>query len=160
MRLRRLAAIGVTLAVTSGVFLLGASPASAQGYCPKDMAGWQVARPAANTPWPFFPKAADGITDLQTEVVVYARSLGGSTGDLMVQFRNLGANGKSNLVGMVGRAANTSDLGVTGSIGAAPVGAWCSDVVHGTYIWSSLTYQAYGRTFYANIYGYITFDPA
>ncbi|CAO5167064.1 conserved exported hypothetical protein [Frankia sp. AiPs1] len=160
MRLRRLTAVGATLLLTSltslGV-LVGASPASADGYCPRTLSGWQIAKPeVAGQTSPFHPLAADGRPDLGSEIIVYGRPSAGSS-QLLVQFRNTQANGKSNVVGRVGRSDNSSDLGQTGTIGLAPNGAWCSSVVHGTYIWSSLSYQAGGVSYGAVVSGHVTF---
>jgi hypothetical protein len=108
------------------------------------MTGWQIAEPEVQGQKPpFHPLSADGKPDPGAEIIVYGRSSAGGS-QLLVQFRNVLANGKTNVVGKVGRAENGTDLGQTGSIGAAPRGAWCSSILRGDYIWSSLSYQAGG----------------
>jgi hypothetical protein len=147
MRIRTWTAMAVAMLVAPFALLLGASPASADGYCPRNLSGWRIAAPEVKgQTTPFHPLSADGRPDLGAEVIVWGRpSVGGS--QLLVQFRNVLANGKSNVLAKAGRADNGNDLGQTGSIGAAPAGAWCSSVLHGDYIWSSLSYQAGGVSY-------------
>jgi hypothetical protein len=83
----------------------------------------------------------------------------GSGAQFIVQFRNLRANGKYALLGKVGRADNRADLGMTGSIGSAgspSAGAWCSNILTGNYVWSSLSYRVRGVVYSAQVSGFVT----
>jgi hypothetical protein len=162
MRFRRLAAVGVALATAFGASMLAATPASADGYCGKVLTGgWsEVKKNADGSAWhPMYPMSWGGSVDTAAEVVLWAKRSGDGA-DLLIQFRNLRANSKSGVIGKVGRSQDAQDLGITGTIGAAPDGAWCSSVVHapsstGTYIYSSLLYYVNGVPFGAGLDGLI-----
>jgi hypothetical protein len=153
MRLRRLAAGGVALAVSSVAFAMNAVPASAQGNCPQSLAGWRVA-PADAGAWPppYYPSSDGGRVDTGAQVLVYGRASGGAA-ELVVQFRNVRANGKSAVIGRVGSSQDASDLGVTGSFGPAPRGAWCSDISRSGFIWTSLSYRVGGVAYSVEVSG-------
>jgi len=159
MHLRRLAAMAVTFAIASALVLLAPSAASAQGYCSQSLPGWRIVPPSSESERPpYYPAAANGTRDTGAEVVVWGRTVG-SGAQFIVQFRNLRANGKYALLGKVGRADNRSDLGLTGTIGTAgspSAGAWCSDIVTGNYIWSSLSYRVRGVLYTAQVSGFVT----
>jgi hypothetical protein len=167
MKFRRLAAIGVALATAFGASMLAAAPASADGYCGQILTGgWsQVKTNSDGSPWhPWYPQSWDGSVDTSAEVVLWGKKTGDG-GDLLIQFRNLGANNKTDIVGKVGTSQDAHDLGITGDIGVAPNGAWCSSAVHtpfasGTYIYSSLLYYVNGVPYGAGVDGLVKVDRA
>jgi hypothetical protein len=156
----RLAGGGIALVVGAAVLVFGGSPASADGLCPQSLAGWRVVPPEdGQYPPPYYPQAADGRLDTGAQIITYSRPVGGDL-ELLIQFRDTRANGKRGLFGQVGTAANTSNLGATGTIGAAPGGAWCSSVTRGDFIWSSLSYQVGGVEYGAEVSAHVTLVPA
>jgi hypothetical protein len=120
------------------------------------LAGWHVA-PAARGDWPppYYPLSDGGRVDYGAQAQVWARNTSSGV-ELLVQFRDIRANGKSHVTGRAGTAKNTSNLGFTSSIGAAPNGAWCSDISRTRNIRGALTYDVGGVNYYVGVSGTVT----
>jgi hypothetical protein len=101
-----------------------ASPARAVGLC--------GAPPAAG--WSFFAELPYGGASLQVWHYGHYFVVRGAT---------LVANGKTNLSIEAGSVYQGNDLGLSGSIGTAPNGGWCS-YFNGEYIWGAMGFDLGG----------------
>ncbi|WP_261568612.1 hypothetical protein [Frankia gtarii] len=158
MRLRRLLVVALVGVAASVLTFAGASPASAsQGFCSQNLPGWQIVPvdSSVTNDSVRYPQDENGQQDGAAEIVIWARSVGPSLSQFVVQFRNLRSNGKYAVLGQVGTVRDGADLGQTGTIGSAPGGAWCSESFTGTNVWANLIYSAGGHQYGETDQGYI-----
>ncbi len=116
---RKRAVIAISALIFAVLSISWASPASAQGPCSGGtISGWYIDASA-------YPRSAFGVYDYGAAAQILQNS---TTGQRVIRFRNLIANGKYNLLGVAGYNLYGNQYGQTGSIGTAPNGAWCSNV--------------------------------
>lgn len=123
-----LTTLATTIAITLGLGL-SAHPAQAVSDCSSMPAGWTLV-------------AANPAYGASAQVWKYPG------GWLVARIANTAANGKVNVSAEGGRTQNSHDLGWTNYIGTAPNGAWCSDPVQATLIWSAVAYDAGGAHYW------------